>query len=203
MIRESVSAWPLAWPAGWPRTPAEKRRPAAFMPTTFFHQFQEVLDELRLLGVRPHEVVVSSSLKVKPDGVPYSKQPRAEDPGVAVWFVLGGERVLACDRWKRAEHNLRAIALHVAALRGQDRWGVGSALQAFAGFTALPDSAGGTSWWDYFGLDADATEADVIRAYRESAKVDHPDVGGRREDWDRLEEMKRAALAAIRGRGAR
>lgn len=205
MIRESVSAWPLSWPSGWPRTPGDQRRASAFMPTTFFHQFQEVLDELRLLGVRPHEVVVSSSLRVKPDGIPYSKQGRVEDPGVAVWFVLAGaERVLACDRLLKPEHNLRAIALHVSALRGQERWGVGSASQAFAGFVALPEQATGVSWWDYFSLDPKyATEADVRSVYRESAKMDHPDAGGDRARWDELQSMLRIALDAVRARGPR
>lgn len=204
MIRETVTAWPLSWPSGWPRTPAESRRRSAFMPTTIFHQVQETLDELRMLGVGASGIVISSNLRVKPDGVPYSKQARVDDPGVAVWFVLRGqERVLACDRWRNVEHNLRAIALHIAAIRGQDRWGVGSADQAFAGFVALPEQAGGTPWWEYFGLEPDATEAELHCAYRESAKFDHPDVCGTRERWDTLVEMRRVALAAIRGRDAR
>lgn len=205
MIRETVTAWPLSWPAGWPRTAPEHRGSHYhFRATTVFHEVQEVLLQLRRLGVHEREIVISTGLRVKPDGIPYSKQPRVEDPGAAVWFMLhGSERVLACDRWPRVEHNLKAIALHISAIRGQERWGVGSADQAFAGFVALPEQAGGMPWWEYFGVGPDATEGELHRAYRESAKVDHPDVGGRREDWDRLEEMKRAALAAIRGRGAR
>ena len=139
---------------------------------------------------------------MKPDGIPYSKQPRVEDPGAAVWFMLhGSERVLACDRWPRVEHNLKAIALHIHAVRGQERWGVGSAAQAFAGFVALPEQAGGKSWWEYFGLDpSTATEKTIRDAYRDSAKVDHPDAGGDRVRWDELQSMYRMALDAVRAR---
>lgn len=202
-IRETVTAWPLSWPAGWERTPAGLRRRARFEPTTVFHEVQRILDELRLLGVRSGEIVISTSLKVRPDGIPYTKQPRVEDPGAAVWFILrGAERVLASDRWDRIEQNLHAIALHISSIRGQERWGVGSAAQAFAGFVALPEQATGTPWWHYFGLEPDATEQEIRAAYRESAKIDHPDVGGDRARWDELQSMLRVALAASRARRA-
>ena len=59
------------------------------------------------------------------------------------------EHVLACDRWDRPEHNLRAIAKHVEAIRGQERWGVGSVAQAFRGYQALPSRATGKPWWEW------------------------------------------------------
>lgn len=199
MIRESVTSCPLYWPPGWERSKHPKA--SAFADSNGYRESQRVLDELSRMGVRSRDVIVSSNMRTKPDGTPYSRQVRVLDAGVAVWFSLKGEeRVLACDRWNRVECNLHAVALHVAAIRGQERWGVGSAAQAFAGFVALPEQAGGDSWWEYFGLEPDATEDDVKRAYRQSAKIDHPDSGGLREDWDRLEAMRRVALDAIRKR---
>ena len=47
--------------------------------------------------------------------------------------------VLACDRWLRVEDNIAAVAAHIGALRGIDRWGVGSVRQAFAGYKRLGD----------------------------------------------------------------
>lgn len=206
MTREAevIAAWPLSWPTGTPRTPWTRQRRAPFAPTTVYHEAQRVLEELRKLGVPSSDVVVSTSLKVRPDGIPYSKQPKTDDPGAAVWFQLKGERrVLACDLWTKTEHNLHAVALHVAAIRGQQRWGVGTVEQAFAGFVALPEEATGVSWWDYFCLDpATATEADVRSEYRASAKFDHPDAGGDRARWDELQTMLRLALDAVRARGA-
>lgn len=199
MIRESVTSWPLFWPTGWARCRDPKH--SAFAPSNPYREHQRVLDELSRMNVLARDVVISTNIRTRPDGIPYSKQARVGDCGVAVWFSFKGEeRVLACDRWKRVECNLHAVALHLAALRGQERWGVGSAAQAFAGFVALPEQSGGTPWWEFFAIEPDATEADVNRAYRESAKVDHPDAGGRREDWDRLEAMRRVALDAVRKR---
>jgi len=201
MIRDTVTAWPLYWPTGWPRSTAHGSA-YNFRPTTLFHQVQAVLDELRRLGVSEEDIVVSTNLRTRPDGIPYSKQPKADDPGVAVWFSLDGvERVLACDRWSKVEHNMRAIALHIGAIRGQERWGVGSAAQAFAGFVALPEEAGGDPWHVTLRVTPNATVDEIESAYRRLAMKCHPDHGGKREDWDHLQAVKKIALQA-RGRGA-
>jgi len=93
-----------------------------------------VLDgELRLLGAK--NVVISSNVTIARNSPP--------DPGVAIYFNLRTLRcALACDRWTAVAHNLWAIAKHIEALRGQDRWGVGSIDQAFAGYQALAAPAG-------------------------------------------------------------
>lgn len=196
MIRETVTASPLYWPAGWKRT--ARRQRARFGETNSFRETQEILAELGRMGVRGQNVIVSTNMRLRQDGIPYANQSAPDDPGAAVWFTLkGDERVLACDRWDRVAHNLRAIALHIAAIRGQDRWGVGSLDQAFAGFVALPEQAGGITWWDYFGLEPNATREEIERAYKQSAKYDHPDMGGDRERWDQLAAMKKVALQAV------
>ena len=195
MIRETVTAWPLYWPTGWERTPAMDRSAYHFRKTTLFHSTQLVIDELRRLRVAMDDIVISTNLRTRPDGIPYSKQPQAQDPGVAVWFVLDKEeRVLACDKWSHVEHNLRAIALHIESIRAQMRWGVGSSRQAFQGFVAIPAETTGMPWWEYFALDRDATREDVEAAYKASAKIDHPDMGGDRAAWDRLVDMRKIAL---------
>jgi hypothetical protein len=62
-----------------------------------------------------------------------------------VYFKLHGkDRVLACDKWDRVADNIAAIAAHIDAIRRQDRYGVGTIDQAFAGYSALPPP-GGTS----------------------------------------------------------
>ena len=200
MIRETVTASPLSWPAGWARTARPSR--ARFTRSTVYGATQGILVELGRMGIDRRRIVISTNHRLKPDGTPYANQRRVDDPGAAVWFELAGaERVLACDRWDLLGDNLLAIELHVGAIRGQDRWGVGSAAQAFAGFVALPEQAGGPSWWNYFGLDPlSATEDEVQRAYRDSAKLDHPDAGGDRLRWDELQSMRRMALDVVRAR---
>ena len=194
MIRETVTAWPLYWPPGWPRT--KYRKPSAFGDSNPFRETQNVLAELGRMGVRSRDIVISSHMKLKPDGTAYARQI-IPDHGVAVWFVLKGEeRVLACDRWARIEENLHAIALHIAALRGQQRWGVGTAEQAFAGFVALPEQAGGEPWHETLGVSPDASRETIDAAYKRLALLHHPDRGGDRAQWDRLQDVRRIALRA-------
>lgn len=72
------------------------------------------------------------------------------DRGAAVYFEMKGKPVsLACDKWNRVEDNIWAIAKHIEALRGQQRWGVGSIEQAFRGYTALPaiGESSASEWW--------------------------------------------------------
>lgn len=141
----------------------------------------ELYRELKLIGVGDFNVVVSTNVELRLDGTPYSNRSAPSDPGAAVYFKLKGKPcVLACDKWNRVEDNLSAIARHIEALRGQERWGVGSVEQAFAGYTALPPagSSAGASWWNVIGCAHDAPFEVVKDAYRTKAREAHPDNGG-------------------------
>lgn len=83
--------------------------------------------------------------------------------------------VLACNRWLWVEDNIAAVAAHIGALRGIDRWGVGSVRQAFAGYKQLTAGDVPTPWWEVLGIDCQAPAAAVKRAYKELAKLHHPD----------------------------
>jgi hypothetical protein len=125
------------------------------------------------------------------DGQPYSNQAQPKDPGVAVYFELKGKAVsLACDKWDRVEDNAWAIAKHVEALRGQERWGVGSVDQAFRGYMALPGvgETSGLSWWTTLGVPINSTFDQVKEAYRTLAKKHHPDRNGDSELFRRVTE---------------
>ncbi|OYE02620.1 hypothetical protein [Nostoc sp. 'Peltigera membranacea cyanobiont' 232] len=54
--------------------------------------------------------------------------------------------------------NLRAIGLHIAAMRGMERWGVE---QAFAGYQALPPQASERKWWEILGVHVRASDDEV------------------------------------------
>ncbi len=198
-IREGVTSWPLYWPDGWERKGRFQRKRASFGKTHVYEQSQEVLAELSRMGVRPRDVVISTNLKLRQDGLPYANQRIPDDPGVAVWFTYKGqERVLACDIWDRGEHNLRAIAKHIDALRGQARWGVGSLEQAFQGFTALPESAGtGSSCWSVLEISPDSDARAIGDAFKRLAMKRHPDHGGSSEEFHALNEARKEAMAAL------
>jgi len=183
-----ATSCPLAWPVGWPR--ASRRDRARFGAHSMVDASKLVYAELGRMGVGDWQVVISTNVSLRRDGLPYSGQAQPQDPGAAVYFVVkGARRVLACDRWDRVEHNLWAIAKHVEALRAQERWGVGTTEQAFAGYAALPEARNGRrSWSEVLGFgpgkavlveNPRATWADVMRdRFRELARDRHPDVPG-------------------------
>lgn len=197
------TSFPLAWPMGWPRS--KKRLRSPFKAQSLAVAAKEVYRQVGMLRVPDWNVVISTNVELRRDGLPYSNQRAPADPGVAVYFRLptaDGEaepRVLACDRWATPEGNLRAIAKHLEAMRGMDRWGVGSLDQAFAGYQALPPPPEVPHWSHTLGVPPTATEAQVRAAYAQLVKSSHPDHGGRADGSDlrRVREAFAAAKAAL------
>src|SRR3546814_9453399 len=105
------------------RPPRFTRTDTLFPYTTLFRSALDRLEaELTRLGARG--IILSSNLERTLSGAPRSGQADPADPGVAVYFTLKGkDTVLACDRWYRAADNMVAIAKHIEAIRGMDRWG--------------------------------------------------------------------------------
>jgi hypothetical protein len=203
-----VTRYPLMWPQGWARTPRGLRKRATFgrtqQPPGRSWRSKESLTVsqatdrlmLELDRLRAVDVVLSTNLVVRIDGLPRSGQPEPTDPGVAVYFTLKkADRCLACDRWDRVADNIAALADHVGALRGIDRWGVGTVDQAFTGYTALPPAA--ADWAIVFGLASTATIEQVESAFRRLAVEAHPDRGGSHEAMARLTAAREAARVAL------
>jgi hypothetical protein len=195
----NTQAYPLSWPFGWPR--AESRRHSEFGEHTVAECVDEIYRQLHIL--RATDIVISTNLKLRLDGLPASGQRQPADSGTAVYFDLRGRwngknydadhHVLACDKWARVEDNLWAIAKHIDALRGQQRWGVGNVQQAFAGYQALPAPAAG-AWWTVLGVDRTAPQDAIRAAYLGKVKVTHPDAGGSAEEFTRVRFAYEQAL---------
>lgn len=194
--------YPLCWPSGWRVTARPKR--SRFQGATIDRSRLELHAEIRRLGGRG--LIISTNLKLRLDGAPYasaaaSVRSQGLSLGVAIYFQLNGQAMaLACDRWDRIEDNMRALAKHVAAIRGQDRWGVGTLQQAFAGYKALPAPPDSTPWWERFGFDSepspDTVTAEGIRKmYRKKALTGHPDRGGDPIEFDALTKARDEGLA--------
>lgn len=174
-------AYPLFWPVSYPRAKYSKR--SAFGNTTVGREVRYLQAELNRLGCRDGDFVVSTNIELRLDGLPRSGRRTPDDSGVAVYFMVKGqEHVLACDKWDRIEHNLRAIVRHIEALRGMDRWGVGSIEQAFAGYKALP-SGSDPHWTLVFEIERDATPHHVKGQHRKLSMKYHPDRGGNGEQF--------------------
>ena len=201
--------YPLCWPEGWPRTVGHMRHDSPFIRPVRFSARGRSMDEatrglayeLRLL--RAAKEVLSTNVKLRLDGAPYSNQAQPSDPGAAVYFELKGKSVsLACDKWRRVECNIWAMVKHIEALRGQQRWGVGTIDQAFRGYTALPaiGQAGGIKWWETLGVPINSTADQVKDAHRILLKKTSP---GRRRPGPNSFTASRRLTISLRWRTLR
>ena len=194
---DEATRFPLAWPIGRKRTkyPEQSRFGSHSLASTC----KDCIDEIERLG--GSYAVISTNIALRQDGLPYSNQRAPGDPGVAVYFRLpiGGKSrpyCLSCDRWNRVECNLWAVVKHIEAMRGQERWGVGSVEEQFKGYEALPDRSRDPQWWVFtLELKLPATLEAAEAAYRSLAKSAHPDLPG--GCTDRMSELN-AAIAAAR-----
>lgn len=153
--------------------------------------------ELKRLGAE--EVIVSTNIELTLSGLPRSGKAEPSDRGVAVYFRLKKQDcVLACDRWSRVADNLTAIAKHIEALRGQERWGVGTLEQSFKGYAALP--APETKWWEVLQCQPNADYPIISAQYTKLARNCHPDRGG---SVDKMADLNVAMEAARKAVGMR
>lgn len=191
--------YPLSWPAAKPRTPSYQRKSARFndhgRDVSVIRSVERLEAELDAIGAK--SPILSSNLELRLDGRPRADRSPPSDPGVALYFTLKGREIaLACDRWDRVADNIVAIAKHIEALRGQDRWGVGTIEQAFAGYEALPAPE---QWWQVLDIPETASAERIQQRYRELARAAHPDTGGSEVAMARLNAARAAGFRARAG----
>lgn len=206
----SLTAYPLSWPADWKRATIRKRADFGKVSTeggayaskkrlSIFDATERILYELQRMGVGRDDVLISSNLKLRLDGLPRSDQGEPADPGVAVYWKPEGAwakpmRCMAIDRYDRVADNLAAIAATIEAMRAIERHGGATILdRAFLGFAALPETAS-KPWREVLGITvASPTLLHIEERFRDLAKMHHPDRGG---DRMKFEEIVRARDAA-------
>lgn len=214
---DDVTRSPLCWPHWKPRTKWQERKFGRFgtkgdrwgvKEITLAQARNRLFDELgkftksgHAWRCDPSDVIISTDLALRNDGLPRSGQKKPDDPGVAVYFELDSKpRCIPCDQYNRIEDNLAAIAATVAALRTIERHGSQMFEAAFSGFDALPspDFTVGRSWRDvlnYYGDDL----AECKRQYRRAAKDAHPDAGGNDAAFSEVGEAWEQAQEALGG----
>lgn len=213
-----LEAYPLSWPIGWTRSRA--RESASFrhgqartekdaLGRTTWRRAERLnvgqalhsrlRPELARLGAK--DVVISSNVPLRIDGLPISRAREPDDPGVAVYFRLKGQpRVLACDRWDRVADNMAAIAVTIEAMRGISRWGSITADQVLGGFKALTAAEAKKPWWEVLGFGAPPSSFDAVEEKRQALALQHhPDRGG---NANLMAEINAAVDEAARELGA-
>lgn len=209
----TIPAYPLQWPEGWKRTPDAARTRARFAKKerrynswtdssgkTHSNSYlsssevsiaggvDRVRAELARIGA-DDDMVISTNLHLRLDGLPKSGQRKPQDPGAAVYWRdrKGAPRCMAIDRYDRVADNLAAIAATLEAMRAIERHGGAEILdRAFTGFTALPppDSK---PWHVVLGCPAHASTDHVRANYRKARSQFHPDRGGDSETFGAIQ----------------
>lgn len=194
-----TTAHPLQWPPGWRRTEPYKRKQSRFGqktsrvygyglgPVTMTKARGMLIDELNRLGAK--NIVISTNLELRLDGLPKANRKPPEDVGVAVYFTKDGSQMcFPCDKWDRIEDNMYAIAKTIDALRGIERWGAKETVTAsFRGFEQIPNDIKPRSF--YF-KDCE-TKEEIKTRFQKLVKAMHPDQGGDEEEFrDMIEQYE-------------
>lgn len=205
-------AYPLSWPDGWKR--AKLRSHALFSKTKDWKYNEQnqpvyqgkaklsvsdavkrVLAELERMGIKDDDIVISTNVPLRLDGLPRSDQ-EPSDPGVAVYWRKKNQptmRCMAIDRYHRVADNLAAVAATLDAMRAIERHGGAEILnRAFLGFAALPQTAS-SPWREVLGINGVPTLELVESRYRALSLIHHPDKGGDREQFERITQARDAA----------
>lgn len=193
-----TEAYPLHWPQGWKRTANPQY---ARFDTKFTDARNGIVEEIRRLGGK--DIVISTNIPYRKDGLPYANYKTPEDKGVAVYFNLKGKsQVFACDKWKRIEDNMQAIRKTIEAIRGIERWGSSEMMsRAYMGFIALPEASNESAvpmWWEVLGVNRYASIAEIENAYRVAAKKTHPDTGGSHDEFVKVTKAREEAMKDIK-----
>lgn len=213
----TIQAHPLHWPPGWKRTEAAWRRHGHFgkrvkrhganwttkEDLTITEAVHRVLEELQRMGIDRQDVVISTNVRTRLDGLPRAGERAPADPGAAVYWQepTGARRCIAVDQYLGVEHNLAAIAATLEAMRAIERHGGAAILErAFTGFTALPAPGAAREWWEVLGVPRYATVDEARAAYRRLAALNHPDRGGTEDAMARINTAWEQAQQAARAK---
>lgn len=135
-----------------------------------------------------------------------------QDPEVHIFFDRAGKRYVSrCASWEHRLDNLRAAQLAIEyTYRIAESYGVDFTEtrdvihrdlfdQIFAALEAPLDPnvlllGSGDEWWEVLGGGREATQPEIVNAFRALAKVHHPDVGGDPEQFKRLRAAYEQAI---------
>lgn len=185
----------LEWPPGFERTPAHDRDRSRKFSASRGDTTEALATEMDRLDVNDWRCATGSGgSHTKQNGLPkYSANP--DDPGFVLrWSKDGEQFAVACDAYATLDSNMRAVLLWVQETRMRGDRPVVTGEDEFAtarlpsgdedAIEAMPPAH------EVLGVDADASEAEVRRAYQRRVKETHPDQGGSAEALERVRRAK-------------
>ncbi len=185
----------LDWPAGFTRTPAQNRERARKFSASRGDTTSALAQEMERLEVDDWRAsTASGGSHTKGEGLPkYSANP--EDPGFVLrWSKDGSQYAVACDAYASLDSNMRAVLLWVqeTRIRGDRPVETGEDEFATARLPSGDEDAieAAPPPHEVLGVPADASEDEVVAAYRERVQDVHPDQGGTNEQFQRVKRAR-------------
>ena len=191
------------WPSGFERTPERDRSPNRSFEVSLHDAIEDLADEMGRLDADEWRLSTALDHQSQNPNYPYANQPEPDDPGVALrWTMDGGQFAVGCDAHTRVRDNLRTIGLYIREKRKMETRPVETGESEFANARLPPADqedvvvAGADSEpaHEVLEVDADAADDVVEAAFRAKAKNVHPDQGGSRAEWQRLQEAREVML---------
>lgn len=182
----------IDWPESFPRTDPSDRKPyPGGFRVTRSTAFKNVLDELATWsGVTDVQLESGAEHQKTNPNKPYANAT-FEDPGVVVYFTKDGEQMAAaCDRWDSPRDNAQDLYHYLHETRMQEQRGTVTAESEYDKLR-LPSADDSVTVeppaYAVLGVEPDATDDEILSAYRDRVKESHPDRGGSESEFQRVQ----------------
>lgn len=194
--------------------PETKKRRRATFGAPWSRTLDDLERELRHLGARDIVIQIRVGYEdIRNDGWPRSTA-RPSSPAVVLSFsTKNGPLSFPCDTYQFWEHNVRAIALGLAALRVVERYGITRRAEQYHGWRQISASTGSGEFqtpseaaaWCIAVAQSQVEVAQILvpgevrtAVFRECARVCHPDTGGTAERFEQFTRARRLVERATR-----
>lgn len=192
----------LDWPAGFDRTPTAERTRNHSFQVTLSKAFSDLERELDRLDVNEYRYSMDAQQRQR-DQRPYANA-RPDDPGFVLRWTMDGEQyAVACDRYSRLRDNVRTVGLYIREKRKMEGRPVVTGESEFANARLPPADedvvvagTAGEPPHEILEVSPDASPEVVRAAARRLSANLHPDIGGDRDEYIRVQKAKEAMLDA-------
>lgn len=186
---------PIFAPFEWPRDQAPTKPDnlkTTLFKTTIYESCRLLFAELELFKARNYLLHIDARI-----GPNNGVTPKAGHlKGAYLTFKRENQDyAFACDSYDSMVGNVRAIRETVKAMRTIERHGSTQMLSAsMQGFIALAPASTKEAWHEVLGTYTGAGVEEIKAAYKRLCKIAHPDAGGSKEKFVRIQQAYEEAL---------